>query len=470
MSQIKKPLKSSILKGIVLFITALCVCLAFAQYITLRQTLYAEYRNRITNIIGYATDGIDTDDLAECIRTGEESEQFRKTQAFLDMVKERTGVHFLYIVLPLNTEKTDNMRNIMAAVTQYEYANDPEALVELNALTGDAYSSPEARKYLEAFQSGHLSFFENTTAFGADYTGLLPLADSEGNPVAALCVDFELSEIHSILRQNMLDILIIVFIVGLLFATVFILWSDRNLIGPIRQLEKAMTDLAARSQRQRNPEAMVFSVPEIRTGNEVESLARATEKVSVDLRNYMKNQVDQEKELARLSSLANRDELTHVGNRSAYEKYAENLQLKMTEEHLDYAILLTDTSGLKQINDDYGHEKGDLYLQKSCRIICETFRHSPVFRIGGDVFAVILRGEDYMNRGALIDRARAEHRRAENDEKAAPWERVVVALGLAEYDEATDRMVAQVYERAEAQLKEAKERLHARADRDTQPE
>ena len=57
---------------------------------------------------------------------------------------------------------------------------------------------------------------------------------------------------------------------------------------------------------------------------------------------------------------------------------------------------------LKQINDQYGHSAGDTYLQNACKLICQVYAHSPVFRLGGDEFAVILQGEDFDNRNALL--------------------------------------------------------------------
>ncbi|MBR0410469.1 MAG: hypothetical protein IJI25_05640 [Eubacterium sp.] len=49
---------------------------------------------------------------------------------------------------------------------------------------------------------GKLSFFEEISEWGDDYTGLLPLFDSRGNRVAALCVDVDVAEIHRTLRKN----------------------------------------------------------------------------------------------------------------------------------------------------------------------------------------------------------------------------------------------------------------------------
>ncbi len=424
MNEIRRPLKRSLLCGIILFIFVLCVVLVGAQHFTIRRSLYRQYESRIDSILDYAQGKIDPDDLAECIRTGRESEQFRATQLVLDELKEKTGVHYLYIIIPLNAEKNDNIRNVMAAATRYEYEEEPETLVHLNELTGDAYSPETAKKYLEAYENDGDTYFENTTAFGKDYTGLRVLKDSKGEKVAALCADFDVMAIHGQLYDNVMDILVIIIIIGLLFASVFIVWADSNVIRPIRLLEKGVRGLAEKSHGQRNPDAMQLDLPEIRTGNEVESLAHASQNMFDDMRDYVKDLLKQEKELAKLSTMANRDPLTRVGNRNAYESFAEALQLKMSEGPQEYAILVMDTNGLKKINDDYGHEKGDLYLLKACRFLCEILRHTPVFRLGGDEFAAIISGEDYRNRTELVKQLRKELVQAETDESSAPWERV----------------------------------------------
>ena len=112
MNEIRKPLKRSILCGILLFIFVLCVVLTGVQHFTIRRSLYRQYKDRIRSVLNYAETRIDPDDLAECIRTGQESEQFRLTQTALDEIKEQTGVHYLYVIIPLNTEETDRRTRV----------------------------------------------------------------------------------------------------------------------------------------------------------------------------------------------------------------------------------------------------------------------------------------------------------------------------------------------------------------------
>nr|MCR5025109.1 diguanylate cyclase [Lachnospiraceae bacterium] len=51
----------------------------------------------------------------------------------------------------------------------------------------------------------------------------------------------------------------------------------------------------------------------------------------------------------------------------------------------------------------YGHDKGNMAIKKLCHLVCVIFDHSPVFRIGGDEFVVILRGNDHDHYDELAD-------------------------------------------------------------------
>ena len=60
-------------------------------------------------------------------------------------------------------------------------------------------------------------------------------------------------------------------------------------------------------------------------------------------------------------------------------------------------------NGLKEINDTQGHDFGDKYIKSASQIICNSFKHSPVYRIGGDEFVIFLRGQDYQARETLVN-------------------------------------------------------------------
>ena len=379
----KKPLKKSIIYGCVLFILVLCMVLSVVNYLSYRHMLYERYEHYLENILYYAASGIDVDDLKQCMETGEKSEKYLQTQLFLDQLRENTDIHFLYVIVPLNTEERDNIKNVIAAVTQYEYENLADELVELNGLTGDSYSPETAEQYLTAYYSGHLSFFEEISQWGDDYTGLLPLKDRGGHLVAALCVDVDIQEIHTLLTMQAIVNVGLTVGIGAVFTLFFLIWAAENITQPIEQLESSVVEYAEKAERSRNPEELVLEIPAIHTGNEVESLANAVVRMSIDIRDSIVKIITTEQELARMYVIANHDGLTHVGNKNAYRQVAAELQKTIEEQDAEFAIVVADANKLKYVNDHYGHEKGDLYLKTCCGVLCEVFRHSPVFRIGG---------------------------------------------------------------------------------------
>jgi diguanylate cyclase (GGDEF)-like protein len=150
------------------------------------------------------------------------------------------------------------------------------------------------------------------------------------------------------------------------------------------------------------------------------------------------------------------DALTSVRNKGGFDESVQGLQEQIDQkEPLEFAIVILDCDNLKQINDQYGHDKGDVYIQTASRLICRVYKHSPVYRIGGDEFAVVLQGEDYQNRKELKElfEVNAETIRTSAENK---WEQVSVALGMAEYDPQSDTSVDDVVRRADKNMYENK--------------
>ena len=152
------------------------------------------------------------------------------------------------------------------------------------------------------------------------------------------------------------------------------------------------------------------------------------------------------------------DALTSVRNKGAYTTYIEDMQKRMDEggsQEMAFAVGVFDCDNLKRINDRYGHEKGDVYLKTASRLICHVFQHSPVFRIGGDEFSVILQNADYENREVLVEQFKAGMVEISASAKHE-WEEAHIAMGIAVYDSQRDRSVNDVIRRADESMYENK--------------
>lgn len=149
---------------------------------------------------------------------------------------------------------------------------------------------------------------------------------------------------------------------------------------------------------------------------------------------------------------ANRDALTGIRNRHAYLEYVAKLEQQIEQgEVTDYAIIVFDINGLKKINDTLGHQAGDRYIKEGCSIICGIFKRSPVFRVGGDEFVVIAKGDDYVRLDHLLDQVEYSNR------CNAAHGGIVIAVGRASAKK--NENIKNVFERADAEMYENKKRL-----------
>ena len=138
--------------------------------------------------------------------------------------------------------------------------------------------------------------------------------------------------------------------------------------------------------------------------------------------------------------------------KNAFKEMEEEIQIEIDKGTTDsFAMVVCDVNGLKQVNDEQGHQAGDEYIRAACHMICHIYDHSPVFRIGGGEFVVILRGADYENRVTLLEQMKSTA--LANQESGG----VIVAAGMADYD--GDATIAAVFERADKEMYENKYQL-----------
>ncbi|MES2209638.1 MAG: GAF domain-containing protein [Chloroflexota bacterium] len=72
-----------------------------------------------------------------------------------------------------------------------------------------------------------------------------------------------------------------------------------------------------------------------------------------------------------------------------------------------FSLLMIDLDRFKLVNDNFGHEAGNLFLQRIAAAIVRASRDSDaVFRYGGDEFVVLLPGTDAGHVGLVADRIR----------------------------------------------------------------
>ncbi len=163
---------------------------------------------------------------------------------------------------------------------------------------------------------------------------------------------------------------------------------------------------------------------------------------------------DRDRELGTAKFKAYVDPLTGIGNLNAYTEVKDELKFNIANgTQSEFAMVVFDLNNLKLMNDTLGHDAGDRMIQNASKLICDHFKHSPVYRIGGDEFAALLTGADYGNRDALMEDF--NRKTIENQRNGL----AVVASGLGVYDKNVDRDYDAVFERADHEMYARKREL-----------
>ena len=142
--------------------------------------------------------------------------------------------------------------------------------------------------------------------------------------------------------------------------------------------------------------------------------------------------------------VANIDPLTGVKSKHAYLIKQKEIDGDIAGGQTEpFSVVVCDVNGLKHVNDTYGHKAGDEYICAAASMICEIYHHSPVYRLGGDEFTVVLTGHDYEVREELLQML---HNRSVDNISLG---RVVVSGGMSDYDPQSDHFFHAVFERAD---------------------
>lgn len=181
--------------------------------------------------------------------------------------------------------------------------------------------------------------------------------------------------------------------------------------------------------------------------------------VAKSLRGVQHRQVERELEekLADAEKRARIDPLTQLGNRQLFDERLRDEVGFARRHRAPLCLAMLDIDHFKRVNDELGHEAGDLALQHFARLLAATLRQGDAaFRYGGEEFVVLLRSSEPGSALTAMERLRTALEVLPVKLPEGATRHITFSAGIAVADADNDFRAHDLVARADAALYRAK--------------
>lgn len=222
-------------------------------------------------------------------------------------------------------------------------------------------------------------------------------------------------------------------VVILALAAVILFFVMRTIVKPLRDITEATAELASG-----NLDVDLSFESE----DEVGVLANSFRATTRSLKRYFEH----------FHGLAYTDELTKLNNKTAYGERIDMLNEEMRMGRARFAVVVVDINDLKKINDNYGHDRGDILIQGVAGVLKSVFGQASCYRIGGDEFAIIITTHEVGDIQKLIDEFETKMDDFAQRNEEIFGVKVGAAIGYSPYIRSSDNEFSQVFRRADTAM------------------
>ena len=238
--------------------------------------------------------------------------------------------------------------------------------------------------------------------WGTFYSAYSPVFDSNGNVVGIVGVDFNAKWYEKQFKRYAVSI-VIISVLSLLIGAIIIILITSQVRKKLNSVYEELTSLATdvehlnkemASNSKYSSTTDKLSADELEIFNQNPKRKHLLTKDAIgalgDKINLMHHEMTHY--ISYVQEQAYTDSMTGVGNKTAYLDMVKRLNSKIAKGTASFAIGVFDVNGLKTVNDNLGHEYGDMIITDTALVIKRIFNKAHVFRIGGDEFITVMEG------------------------------------------------------------------------------
>jgi len=173
----------------------------------------------------------------------------------------------------------------------------------------------------------------------------------------------------------------------------------------------------------------------------------------------VRNQIQIVNQMRTIERLSMIDQLTNIPNRRSFESRLNMEWKQAVREQTPISLLIMDLDNFKCVNDTYGHQQGDIVLQKIADVFPQSFRRPCDFaaRWGGEEFVVLLPNTHLDGAFQIAEKIRADIENMSIPAADGSQIRITLSIGVSSTVPAKEALVDAFVSNADKALYSAKE-------------
>ena len=391
-------------------------------------------RKNMLNISNTAADLIDGDVLGALTEEDIGSDSYNEIYNDLSSFQNNVDIEYIYAVRRIN----DNL----FVFTVDPDPEDPGEFGEEVLITDALISASKGEAMVDDAPA--------EDEWGNFYSSYSPVFDSKGKVAGIIGVDFNSDWYDMQIREHTLSIVLITAI-SIFFGGLIVLIFTHNFNKRFDAIGNELTVLSndvdaltkeITSRRDYKENIAADNQSEAKDDNEVIDEIELLESKL----HHMHTEMD--RYLVFIRNKANTDALTMVGNTTSYIERVNTLEEKITDRSASFILTIFDINDLKGINDQYGHQYGDIIIKAAADVISSVFDINNVYRIGGDEFIAVEEDTTMKQIDKKISLLHEKIRQYDENEIEHKGT-LALSIGIAAYDPKKDKNYRDVFIRAD---------------------
>jgi len=259
----------------------LCVIIILISYFNYRDSMFERYEENITSLVHTAAALVPAEKVNQYYETLETDADYDLLIKQFQIIQEENNLKYLYAYVP-----TEEGLHVFAQGT---VPGEAGHFVLGDVLGTDYYPIEDIQAANALFTNPNEPkiYITRGSDFGYLITAFDVIRDDAGNPLLVVGADMSMQVINDTLRGYIILVSAISLLIFGTFITVYLLFLNRSIINPLQLIVDNATDFVNINMDENMGEIVALNI-DVKTGDEIEMLAEAFNKMTSDISRYIK--------------------------------------------------------------------------------------------------------------------------------------------------------------------------------------